>query len=56
MKTKYKLNLLPQIISGIIGAVTTVAVTYPFDHKIKWALAITIGIGIFIVSGFYDTE
>ncbi len=53
---KYKFNSSQQITSGIVSALTTFAVTYLFDHEIKWALGIAVGIGMLITSGFYSSE
>ncbi len=53
MKVDYAFNLSQQILSGAVSAAVAVLVTYVFDHEIKWALAITIGIATFITTGFY---
>ncbi len=50
---KYTFNSAQQIISGLVSFLTTVVVTQIFDHEIKWMLAIAVGIGTFVTSGFY---
>ncbi len=50
---EYKFTPEQQLLSGLISFLTAVAVTYVFDHEIKWALAIAVGIGTFITTGFY---
>lgn len=50
---KYQFSFIQQIISGVISFLTAVIVTQIFDHEIKWALAIAVGIGTFLTSGFY---
>lgn len=49
----YKFNLTQQFISGLVSFLTAVVVTQIFDNEIKWALALAIGIGTFITSGFH---
>ncbi len=44
---------MQQILSGAVSFLTAVIATRLFDHEIKRALAIAIGIGTFVTSGFY---
>lgn len=53
---KYNFNFTRQIISGVASFFVAVIATQIFDHEIKFALAIVIGIGSFITSGFYKNS
>lgn len=56
MKMSYSSGVVRQFMAGFVSFLTAAIVTYIFDHEVKWALALAIGLGTFVTSGFYVNE
>lgn len=53
VKLGYKFNLKIQLVYGVIGFLTSLAVLFLVLNEVRRIPAIVVGIGNFLVSGFY---
>lgn len=53
MKFHYKFDLKVQVLYGLIAAAASFAILYLILNRQEWVTSIIIGIGSFLVSGYY---